>query len=67
MSENLEVVIFERSYFIVLRIGVSLNSRRKLALDAGYHPISLLHLHLTWNLLLSAKNDMDLEELRNVS
>ena len=29
------------------------------ALDAGYHPISLQHLHPTWNVLLPARGDED--------
>ena len=32
-----------------------------LALDAGFHPVSLLHLHYkVWNILLSTKRDRDL-------
>ena len=31
--------------------GVSLNSAKIPALDAGYHPVSLLHLHSAWNVL----------------
>ena len=44
-----------------------LPKKRKIpALDAGFHPISLLHLHPTWNNLLPARGDGDLYELRNV-
>ena len=37
-----------------------------LALGAGYHPVSWLHLHPAGNVLQSASRDRDHEELRNV-
>ena len=50
MAENSEAVICKCSYFM----------------DAGYHPVSLSHLHPAWNVLCPAIRDWDLQELRNI-
>ena len=46
MTKIADVLMFEFSFFIVERfLGVPI--QRKIAsYDAGYHPISLLHLHM---------------------
>ena len=64
MTEN--SVIFECSYLIVFRMRDLPKKRKMSALNAGYHPVSLLHLHPVWNVLLPAKRDGDFGELRDV-
>ena len=51
---------FSNAHFLLsFERGMSLNMRKIPALDAGYTPYSasLLHLHMDWNVILSAQRD----------
>ena len=55
MTKIEDLVIFEFSFIIVGRFCGVPKQGKILSLDAGYHPLSLLHLHAARGVLSSAE------------